>query len=65
MPGHGPLTDKYALAAMKEYFTSIRDALDDKKELQFLRKKYTYYHSLPLMSGFDRTVAFMKNERKG
>ena len=62
MPGHGPLTDKYALACMKEYFTSIRNALYDRKELTFLRKKYSYYHSLPLMSGFDMTVKFMREE---
>jgi glyoxylase-like metal-dependent hydrolase (beta-lactamase superfamily II) len=65
MPGHGPLSDKYAVTGMKDYFTSIRDALDDKKELNFLRKKYTYYHSLPLMSGFDLTVKFMRKEGKG
>jgi len=62
MPGHGPLTDKYALAGMKEYFTSIHNAINDRKELAFLRKKYTYYHSLPLMSGFDMTMKFMQEE---
>ncbi len=65
MPGHGPLSDKYAVTEMKEYFSSIRDALDDKKQLQYLRKKYTHYRSLPPMSGFDMTVKYIKGERKG
>jgi glyoxylase-like metal-dependent hydrolase (beta-lactamase superfamily II) len=65
MPGHGPLSDKYAVTEMKEYFSSIKDALDDTKQLKFLREKYGYYHSLPLMSGFDMTVKYLKSERKG
>ena len=63
VPGHGTVSDRNALLAMKEYFTSISGAINDPQKLSALRKKYKNYSSVPGLSGFDKTVAFIKNEQ--
>ncbi|MBP7738482.1 MAG: MBL fold metallo-hydrolase [Spirochaetes bacterium] len=64
VPGHGKLSDRNALVVMKEYFTSIGDGIGNKERLAELKKKYEGYFSLPGMTGFDRTVKFIENEKK-
>ena len=63
VPGHGSVSDKNALITMKEYFTSIDSAISDPQKLSALRKKYKKCSSVPGMSSFDKTVAFIKNEQ--
>jgi glyoxylase-like metal-dependent hydrolase (beta-lactamase superfamily II) len=63
VPGHGGVSDKNALVTMKEYFASIRGAIGDEQKLAALRGKYRKYTSFPGMSGFDKTVEFIKNEK--
>ena len=63
VPGHGKVSDKSALLTMKEYFTSIDSAISDPQKLSALRKKYKKCSSVPGMSSFDKTVAFIKNEQ--
>jgi glyoxylase-like metal-dependent hydrolase (beta-lactamase superfamily II) len=65
VPGHGGVSDKNALLTMKEYFTSIGNALADPQKLAALKKKYNNYSSVPGMSGFGKTVAFVESERNG
>ena len=62
VPGHGTVSDKNALVTMKEYFTSIRSAIGDDRKLAALREKYKKYSFFPGMSGFDKTVEFIKAE---
>jgi glyoxylase-like metal-dependent hydrolase (beta-lactamase superfamily II) len=65
VPGHGPLSDGSALGTMKEYFTSIRDAIGNDALLDDLKnKKYKGYYSMPGMSGFDITVKTIADEMK-
>jgi cyclase len=63
VPGHGSVSDKNALINMKEYFTSISSAINDPQKLSALREKYKKYSSVPGMSGFGKTVEFIKNEK--
>jgi hypothetical protein len=50
---------------MKEYFTSIRDAIGNDALLDDLKnKKYKGYYSMPGMSGFDITVKTIADEMK-
>jgi len=47
---------------MKDYFSSIADAIDNPAELSRLRKKYNSYKFFPVFSSFNRTVHVMKRE---
>ena len=40
VPGHGPVSDRTAIPAMKEYFVSIRDALGSPEKMDALKEKY-------------------------
>jgi cyclase len=64
VPGHGPVGDKKAIAGMREYFVSIRDAIGNREKLDELKRKYANYASLPALANFDKTVAFIANELK-
>jgi cyclase len=64
VPGHGAVSDKSALLNMREYFAAIRDAIDDPQRLSSLREKYKEYSSVPGMSGFGKTVEFIRNEKR-
>ncbi len=63
VPGHGDVSDKNALISMRDYFTDIRDAVGDASKLAVLKKKYKAYSSVPGMSSFEKTIAFIKNEQ--
>jgi cyclase len=65
LPGHGALSDKQVLTDMKEYFISIGAAIGEPEKLIALKEKYKNYFSIPLMTGFDRTVKFLENEKNG
>jgi cyclase len=62
VPGHGKVCRKDSISSMKEYFSSIANAIYNPTELSKLRKKYESYRSFPVISGFGRTVHFMKKE---
>ena len=62
VPGHGDVSQKDSISKMKEYFSSIADAIYNPEELSNLRKKYKSYKSFPIISGFERTVHVMKRE---
>jgi cyclase len=64
VPGHGQKSGKVALRTMKEYFTSIRDALGEPTALKKLKDGYSSYYSLPGMSSFDITVTTLNAEKK-
>jgi glyoxylase-like metal-dependent hydrolase (beta-lactamase superfamily II) len=64
VPGHGPVSNREALGAMKEYFTSIRDAIGNEATLAELKKRYQGYYALPGMSGFEITVKTIADEMK-
>jgi glyoxylase-like metal-dependent hydrolase (beta-lactamase superfamily II) len=60
--GHGGLMDRSALLTQKEYFASIRAAMNDPEKLALLKKKYAGYVSVPVVAGFEITVkALQKN----
>jgi glyoxylase-like metal-dependent hydrolase (beta-lactamase superfamily II) len=63
VPGHGKVSDLGAVSEMKEYFISIKNALDKPEILAALKKKYSGYFALPGMAGFDKTAAFIKQEK--
>jgi glyoxylase-like metal-dependent hydrolase (beta-lactamase superfamily II) len=64
IPGHGKVSDQSALASMKDYFVSIGDAVQNPGTRTELKQKFKSYFSLPGMSGFDKTLSFIENERK-
>jgi glyoxylase-like metal-dependent hydrolase (beta-lactamase superfamily II) len=64
VPGHGPLSKKSAFGVMKEYFTSIRDAIGNDARLEECKKKYQGYRSLPGLSSFEKTVKTITEEMK-
>ena len=65
VPGHGQVSDKGAIAWMKEYFTSAGDAIGDPQKQAALKEKYKNLFSLPGMSGLEKTMAVIQEERKG
>ena len=65
VPGHGHRGDNSELHDMRNYFTDVREAVATGGDLKTLQSKYASYHSIPLFTGFDKTVAFFKNEREG
>lgn len=62
VPGHGPVSDRKAILDMKEYFTSIRDAIGSPKKLDALREKYHNYKGMPIMMNFNATASFIRKE---
>jgi cyclase len=65
VPGHGAVTDRTVFVGVKDYFVSIGDSIGKPEKQAELKKKYRDYFSLPFMSGFDRTLKYIENERKG
>ena len=49
---------------MKDYFVSIGDSIGNPEKQTVLKKKYKDYFSIPFMSGFDKTLKYIENERK-
>ena len=47
---------------MKEYFTSIRDAVGNREKLDALKEKYKNYKGMPIMMNFDATASFIRKE---
>lgn len=64
VPGHGMVSDKRVVTAMRDYFVQISNAVNDRVKLDVLKEKYGLYFSIPNMSGFENTVDFIKNENK-
>jgi glyoxylase-like metal-dependent hydrolase (beta-lactamase superfamily II) len=64
VPGHGPVSDKASLGAMKEYFADAVDAADHPEKQVSFREKYKAMAAIPVMSGPDRTIAFVEKEQK-
>lgn len=65
VPGHGGVSDGSALAVMKDYFISMGASVGDPAKQSELKKKYSGYYSLPGMSDFDRTLAYIAKEGFG
>lgn len=63
VPGHGPMADARAIEAMKNYFVSVQNAVNNTDELSSLKKKYDDYFGFPCVFSFDQTVSFIQNER--
>ena len=64
VPGHGTVSDKNAIAWMKEYFTSAGNAIGDPQKQAELKEKYNTLFVLPGMSGLTKTMQFIEKERK-
>ena len=64
VPGHGKVSDQGALMTMKDYFVSIGDAIGSPEKQAALKQKYRAYFKVPGMSGLEKTLAFIENERK-
>ena len=64
VPGHGKVCDQGALMTMKDYFVSIGDAIGNPEKQAALKRKYKSYFKVPGMSGLEKTLAFIENERK-
>jgi cyclase len=64
VPGHGKVSDKNAIAWMKEYFTSAGEAIGNPQKQAELREKYKTLFVLPGMSGLAMTMRFIEKERK-
>ncbi len=62
VPGHGPVSDRKAILDMKEYFTSIRDAVGNREKLDALKETYKNFKGMPIMMNFDATASFIKKE---
>ena len=64
IPGHGKISDQNALAAMKDYFVSIGDAIGKPEKQAELKKKYKDYFTIPGVFSFRNTTKFIEQERK-
>jgi cyclase len=64
LPGHGALSDKNALIDMKDYFVTIKAAIGNPEKMTAAKEKYKSYYNIPVLTGFDRTAAFIENEEK-
>ncbi len=64
VPGHGPVSDGTAIKKMRDYFIDIKQANDNKNKLNQLKHKYRKYLSIPFLTGFEKTVAFIRKERE-
>ena len=64
LPGHGSLSDKNALLEMKDYFVTVRDAVGNPEKLAAAKEKFKDYHSIPVLTGFDKVVSFIEGEGK-
>lgn len=62
VPGHGHVCDRSGIAALRQYFVDVGEALHDPQRLRRLRQRYAGYFALPLVSGFNRTVALMRRQ---
>ncbi len=63
IPGHGPMSDKSALVSMRDYFVSIKAAINDETQLKKLAEQYRHYRNLPgNMSSFEGTVEYVNTE---
>ncbi|OHD65467.1 MAG: hypothetical protein A2176_13095 [Spirochaetes bacterium RBG_13_51_14] len=64
VPGHGVVAGRNGLLAMRDYFVSISDAIDNPEKLAALKEKYKNYSSIPLISGCDETIKYIEKEKK-
>jgi glyoxylase-like metal-dependent hydrolase (beta-lactamase superfamily II) len=65
VPGHGPVADQNALAAMKDYFVAVGDAIGNKEKQKVLKEKYKPYSSFPPgMFSVNNTLKFIEQGRK-
>ncbi len=64
VPGHGKVSDQSALLTMMDYFVSIGEAIGSAEKQAVLKQKYRGYFKVPGMSGLEKTLAFIENERK-
>jgi glyoxylase-like metal-dependent hydrolase (beta-lactamase superfamily II) len=64
VPGHGLVSDRKAILDMKEYFTSIGDAVGSPEKIDALKEKYKGYKGMPIMMNFNATVSFIEEEKK-
>jgi cyclase len=62
IPGHGKISGRETIWEMKEYFTSILQAIDSEEKLSLLKSKYARYATFPLFGSFHRTVNLIKKE---
>jgi glyoxylase-like metal-dependent hydrolase (beta-lactamase superfamily II) len=60
VPGHGQVSDAKILQEQKSYFEDIKAAVNNPALLKALNEKYKGYMHIPVMSGFDNTVKFLK-----
>jgi cyclase len=60
VPGHGEVSDVKILQAQKTYFEEIKAAVNDPVKLAALKEKYAGYNHIPIFTGFDQTVKFIK-----
>ena len=62
IPGHGNISDKSALIEMREYFLSIREAINNPEKLKLMRKKYQDFKTVPVTNSFEKIVKKIKKE---
>jgi len=65
VPGHGKITDKNAIIQMKDYFITISNAVDNPEKIKEVKEKFKDYFTLMFVSGFDKSVSFIRKEKKG
>lgn len=60
VPGHGNIAKRQDLGLMAEYFSSIKDKINDPTRLQQLEEKYSSWFSIPFLSGFKKTEDYIR-----
>jgi glyoxylase-like metal-dependent hydrolase (beta-lactamase superfamily II) len=63
LPGHGPLTDHFSLLGLITYFNDCNEVLLRPAIRKDIARKYNHLKKIPFMTGFNRTLRFMKHER--
>jgi glyoxylase-like metal-dependent hydrolase (beta-lactamase superfamily II) len=64
VPGHGPVADKSSLAMMRDYFADAEDAAAHPEKRPAFKEKCKALSAMPGMSGPDKTIGFIEQERK-
>lgn len=63
VPGHGKVHDGSSLILQSAYFARIQNAIyypDAENRLAAVKKQYRDYFALPLFSGFDKSVEYIR-----
>jgi cyclase len=64
VPGHGSIGGEELILEMRNYFLSIKNNLDNRKDLRKIKREYKDFKRFPLVCNFSNSVRKLKREFK-